>query len=195
MKLRHCPRCRCPLPAQKTGRPRRYCSDACRRWACRRRRKRSVHFSSATCEWATPPDLFDWLDRQFSFTLDACASADNAKCCHYFTRKENGLAQPWTGRVWCNPPYGRVIGQWVQKAWESTQSGAAELVVCLVPARVDTSWWHEYCDRGEVRFLRGRLRFGGAGSSAPFPSALVVFRDAQQRHETDAILPFRENAS
>jgi phage N-6-adenine-methyltransferase len=133
---------------------------------------------SATPEWATPPDLFAELDREFSFTLDAAATVENAKCTRFFTRKENGLAQPWQGRVFCNPPYGRGIGRWIQKAWESAQGSACELVVCLVPARVDTSWWHDHCTRGEVRFLRGRVRFGGADSGAPFPSAVVVFRNA-----------------
>jgi phage N-6-adenine-methyltransferase len=183
------------LPTQKTGRRRRYCSDACRQWACRRRRKRSVHFSSATCEWATPPELFAKVDAEFRFDLDACATAENAKCVRYFTRKDNGLAQPWTGRVWMNPPYGRTIGQWMRKAWESVQSGEAELVVCLVPSRTDTSWWHDFCEGAEVRNIRGRLRFGGAANSAPFPSAIVVFRDARERHETPGVLPFLGNAS
>jgi phage N-6-adenine-methyltransferase len=145
-----------------------------------------VHFSSATCEWATPAELFAQLQAEFDFNLDACATAANAKCPRYFTRQENGLAQLWTGRVWMNPPYGRTIGQWIRKAWESVQQGEAELVVCLVPARVDTAWWHEFCDRGKVRFLRGRLRFGGASSSAPFPPAIVVFRNAPRRYEMNA---------
>jgi len=184
--MKRCPRCRSPLPAQATGRRRVWCSPACRYAAYRRRRQRSVHFSSASSEWATPPELFAALDAEHAFTLDACATADNAKCSHFFTRKEDGLAQPWTDRVWCNPPYGRAIGLWLQKAWESVQTGQAELVVCLVPARVDTSWWHEYAARGEVTFLRGRLRFGGGEASAPFPSALVVFRGALPRHKTAA---------
>jgi phage N-6-adenine-methyltransferase len=135
-----CPRCRRTLPAARTGRPRRYCSDRCR-WSAyrRRRRKRPVHFSSRTCEWATPQELFDRLaDRFGGFTLDVCATTDNAKCAAYFTRAQDGLAQSWTGRVWCNPPYGRAIGHWLRKALESVQGGSAELVVCLVPARTDT---------------------------------------------------------
>jgi phage N-6-adenine-methyltransferase len=195
MKSRRCIRCRKPLPSQRTGRRRRYCSDACRQWACRRRRKRSVHFSSATCEWSTPPALFAELDREHHFTLDVCATSENAKCERFFTRQENGLAQPWTGRVWCNPPYGRFIGRWVRKAFQSVQSGEAEIVVCLLPARPGSSWFQDYALLGEVRFLRGRLRFGGAKNSAPFPSAVVVFRDAQNRNETPDILPFLGNAS
>src|SRR5262249_28447663 len=107
------------------------------------------------------------------FTLDACAQAHNAKCVRYYSPIDDGLAQPWSGKVWMNPPYGRTIGQWMRKAWEASQQGAT--VVCLVPARVDTRSWHDYAKRGTVLFLRGRLKFGGIGNSAPFPSALVVF--------------------
>jgi site-specific DNA-methyltransferase (adenine-specific) len=137
-----------------------------------------VYFSSKKCEWSTPPELFADLDAEFGpFTLDACATAENAKCAAFFTRSVDGLAQRWTGRVWLNPPYGRAICQWLRKALESVQSGDAKLVVCLVPVRVDTSWWHDHAVRGEVRFLRSRVRFGGAESGAPFPSAVVVFRN------------------
>jgi DNA polymerase-1 len=136
-----------------------------------------VHFLSQSCEWATPQDLFDALSARFGpFTLDACATADNAKCAAYFTRSDDGLSQPWTGRVWCNPPYGRGIGLWLKKALESVRDRSAELVVCLVPARTDTKWWHDYAAEGEVEFLKGRIHFNGAASGAPFPSALVVFR-------------------
>ncbi|MGH7605317.1 MAG: DNA N-6-adenine-methyltransferase [Gemmatimonadaceae bacterium] len=153
--------------------------------AHRRRQKRSVHFRSDSCEWATPQDLFDALSERFGgFTLDPCATAENAKCAAYFTRAQDGLAQIWTGRVWCNPPYGRAIGHWLRKGWESVQDGTAELVVCLVPSRTDASWWHEHAAKGEVEFLRGRLRFGGAENGAPFGSALVVFRNAPDRYET-----------
>jgi phage N-6-adenine-methyltransferase len=117
------------------------------------------------------------LDLEFGFTLDVCATAENAKCSRFFTRQENGLVQRWEGRVWCNPPFGRVIAAWVRKAWDSVEKGDAELVVLLVPARVDTAWWLDFCAKGEVRFRRGRLRFGGAKSGAPFPSAIVVFRN------------------
>jgi len=135
-----CPRCRNPLPSQAAGRRRRYCSPACRQAVYHKRRKRSVHFSSRTSEWSTPPELFARLDVQHGFTLDACATAANAKCAAFFDRKADALRQRWQGRVWCNPPYGRAIGQWLRKAWESVQSGDAERVVCLVPARVDTAW-------------------------------------------------------
>jgi len=134
----------------------------------------NVHFSSKTDMWATPQDTFDALAAEFGpFDLDVCATPENAKCPRYYTREDDGLAQPWTGRCWMNPPYGRTIGQWMKKAYEESQRGA--LVVCLVPARTDTAWWHDYAMKGQIRFLRGRLKFGGAANSAPFPSAVVVF--------------------
>jgi phage N-6-adenine-methyltransferase len=179
MCKRKCGYCRRLLDAKPTGRPRAYCSDRCRQAACRRRARRSVHFRSKTCEWATPPEVFAEYDREFHFTLDACATPENAKCAHYFTREQDGLAQTWTGRVWCNPPYGREIGDWVRKAAESVACGQAELVACLLPARVDTKWWHGCCKGAEVRLIEGRIRFVGAKSSAPFPSAVVVFRDTK----------------
>lgn len=134
----------------------------------------SVHFSSATDEWSTPPDFFAGVAARFGpFDLDVCASATNAKAPRYFTKDDNGLVQTWTGRCWMNPPYGRTIGLWMRKAFESALGGA--VCVCLVPARTDTAWWHEYVARGRVEFIRGRLKFGDAKNSAPFPSALVVF--------------------
>ena len=135
-------------------------------------------FSSKTCEWETPQDFFDGLNAEFRFDLDVCATHGNAKCSRYFTREEDGLTQNWDGVCWMNPPYGREIGQWIKKAYESAQNGAT--VVCLLPARTDTAWWHEYCMKGQVRFIRGRLKFGGAQNSAPFPSAVVVFDGRQE---------------
>ena len=144
-----------------------------------KRRNLKVHFSSASREWATPQGLFDELNKEFGFTLDPCATAENAKCSKYFTAAQDGLKQCWDYQVvFMNPPYGRVIGAWMQKAWESSQRGAT--VVCLVPARTDTEWWHRYAMRGEVRLLKGRLRFGNAKSCAPFPSAIVVFRPSEE---------------
>ena len=137
-------------------------------------RVHSVHFSSASCEWATPQAVFNELERIFGqFTLDPCATPENAKCSWYFTRHDDGLIQPWSGKVFMNPPYGREIGKWVRKAWTESLNGA--LVVCLLPARVDTHWWHEYASRGYVHFFPGRLKFGASVNSAPFPSALVIF--------------------
>lgn len=129
--------------------------------------------SSNTPEWETPQALFDELNAEFHFELDVCATSDNAKCSKYFTADEDGLSKNWQGSCFMNPPYGRTIGQWMRKAYEESQKGA--LVVCLVPARTDTAWWHEYAMRGEIRFLRGRVKFSGKGP-APFPSAIVIFR-------------------
>jgi phage N-6-adenine-methyltransferase len=136
----------------------------------------SVHASSKTVEWATPQDFFDKCSERFGpFDLDVCATRENAKCARFFTKADNGLGQPWQGTCWMNPPYGRVIGDWMRKAWESSVNDNAT-VVCLVPARTDTAWWHDYAMQGEIEFIRGRLKFGGCKNSAPFPCALVVFR-------------------
>jgi phage N-6-adenine-methyltransferase len=134
----------------------------------------SVHFSSASDDWPTPQDFFDKINAQYGpLELDVCASSENTKCPRYYTQHDDGLAQPWTGRCWMNPPYGRTIGLWMRKAYEESLRGA--LVVCLVPSRTDTAWWHDYAMKGDVTFIRGRLKFGGHKNSAPFPSALVVF--------------------
>ena len=135
-------------------------------------RNRTALITSEHNDWETPQDLFDTLDAEFGFDLDVCATDETAKCERYFTPEEDGLAQEWHGTCWMNPPYGDAIATWVAKAAESARSGAT--VVCLVPARVDTGWWWDYCRRGEIRFLRGRLRFGDGSASAPFPSAVVV---------------------
>jgi site-specific DNA-methyltransferase (adenine-specific) len=122
--------------------------------------------------------VFARLNEEFDFDLDACATPDTSKCARYFTPADDGLTQIWTGRVFCNPPYGRAIGDWIRKAWASAQT-TAEVVVCLVPVRTDTAYWHDYVLRAdEVRFLRGRLKYGGHENSAPFLSAVVVFRNA-----------------
>lgn len=143
--------------------------------------KMAVHYASATNEWATPQDFFDKLDDEFHFTLDPCATPENAKCDLYFTQEEDGLSQNWLGTVFMNPPYGREIGKWVKKAYEESLNGAT--VVCLIPARTDTKYWHEYVIGGgaEVRFIKGRLKFGGSKNSAPFPSAIVIFRSSDER--------------
>jgi phage N-6-adenine-methyltransferase len=137
--------------------------------------KMAVHFSSASELWGTPEDCFRALDEEFAFTLDVCASIDNAKCARFFMKEQNGLAQEWAGVCWMNPPYGKTIGDWMRKAHASALAGAT--VVCLVPSRTDTAWFHDYAMKAsEIRFLRGRLRFGSAVNTAPFPSALVIFR-------------------
>ena len=136
--------------------------------------------TSKTPEWSTPQDLFDRLNAEFRFTLDPCCTHENHKCSRYYVAAENGLAQDWTGeRVFMNPPYGRTIAAWMAKAWGTAKAGG--LVVCLVPARTDTAWWHDYAMKGEIRFLRGRLRCGGGRGRAPFPSAIVVLTRPPRR--------------
>lgn len=134
-------------------------------------------FSSKTDLWETPQDLFNKLNEEFHFNLDVCALPENTKCAAYFTPEIDGLKQPWSGSCWCNPPYGRQIGRWVQKAYQSAKNGAT--VVMLIPARTDTRWFHDYIyqkERVEIRFLRGRLKFGYSKNAAPFPSMVVIFR-------------------
>lgn len=137
----------------------------------------STMFSSKTDMWSTPQEFFDELDKEFHFSLDVCATPENAKCSNFFTEKEDGLKQNWGGQrtIWCNPPYGREISKWVRKAYETGQQG--ETVVMLLPARTDTKWFHDYIyGKAEIRFIKGRLKFGGSKNSAPFPSMVVIFR-------------------
>ena len=119
----------------------------------------SVHFSSESNDWATPQKLFDDLNTEFGpFDLDVCAEAWNAKCTRFFSPSDDGLLQPWSGRCWMNPPYGRQIGRWIEKAYREAGNGCT--VVCLIPARTDTSYWHTYVMKADViRFLRGRIYF------------------------------------
>ena len=132
--------------------------------------------SSSTDLWETPQDLFDSLNAEFGFTLDVCALPENAKCEKYFTPEIDGLSQRWEGVCWVNPPYGREIGKWIQKAYESSERWGS-LVVCLVPSRTDTQWWHNHVmSSAEIRLIKGRLKFGGCKNSAPFPSAIVIFK-------------------
>jgi len=168
-----------------------------------------------TVEWGTPQDFFDTLNAEFGFTLDVASNDDNAKVNRHFSLADDGLSQDWSGEVcWMNPPYGREIGAWMQKAYESSLAGATVVclvpartdtrwmnppygreigawmqkayesslagatVVCLVPARTDTRWWWDYAIHGEVRFVKGRLKFTSEGktlNAAPFPVAVVVF--------------------
>ncbi|MDK2888049.1 MAG: hypothetical protein PWP72_927 [Thermoanaerobacter sp.] len=138
-------------------------------------------FSSRTGEWETPQTFFEALNAEFRFTLDVCACPENAKCLRYFTPEQNGLLQPWAPETcWMNPPYGREIGRWVEKAYNEARRGA--VVVALLPARTDTRWWHRYVMRAaEIRFVKGRLKFGGTENSAPFPSAWCLLRGKQRR--------------
>src|SRR5262245_6644474 len=127
-------KCRNPIEVKENGRPSRFCSPACKQAAYRRRASQSALFSSKSDEWPTDPKVFEKYNAEYGpFTLDPCATAENAKCPQFFTRGDDGLSQRWTGRVWMNPPYGRTIGLWMKKAYESVRDGDAEIVVCLVP--------------------------------------------------------------
>lgn len=130
-------------------------------------------FTSNTDLWATPQEFFNKYHAVHDFNLDVCAAKENAKCTTYFTIEQDGLSQEWTGVCWMNPPYGKEIGKWVKKAYEESLKGAK--VVCLLPARTDTKWFHDYCTKGKIEFIKGRLKFGGSKNSAPFPSMVVVF--------------------
>lgn len=125
--------------------------------------------------WATPEWLFKELDKEFGFNLDVCASPENAKCELYYTAEDDGLLMPWDGVCWCNPPYGNRIADWLNKALLETGNGVTTVV--LIPSRTDTRWFHEYVlGRCEIRFIKGRLKFGGSKNSAPFPSMLCIYR-------------------
>jgi phage N-6-adenine-methyltransferase len=145
-------------------------------------------FTSVTDEWETPRDFFDAIDAVFHFTLDVCATRDNTKCERYYTKGDDSLSKKWSGVCWMNPPYGREISLWVKKAYESSLAGGT-VVVCLLPARTDTRWWHDYILSRATRiwFIRGRLRFSGKGS-APFPSALAVFGWAVEAGNIETVL-------
>ena len=134
-----------------------------------------IRTSDSRDDWETPQDLFDKLDKEFHFTLDAAASCDNAKCERFFSLGHDGLFQLWEGVVWVNPPYGREVGKWVAKAHSEWLSGCT--VVMLLAARTDTKWFHKYIyGHAEIRFLKGRIKFVGGKHSAPFPSMVVVFK-------------------
>lgn len=138
-------------------------------------------FTSNSDEWATPQWLFDALNKEFGFTLDPCSDGENNKCDRHFTMIDNGLQQDWgTETVFMNPPYSE-CKEWMGKAYGAAQEGAT--VVCLVPSRTDTSWWHRFAMKAEIRFIRGRLKFGDAKDSAPFPSAIIVFRPKEFKLE------------
>lgn len=132
-------------------------------------------FSHDSDEWSTPQAFYDLLDREFWFELDPCATAENAKCRRFFTKEDNGLTLPWgPGPVFVNPPYSQIV-QWTEKVYKESLNGC--IVVMLIPSRTDTRYWHRWIMRAaEVRFVKGRLKFGGAKNSAPFPSAVAVFR-------------------
>ena len=137
-----------------------------------------VMFSSKTDQWETPQEFFNKLNNEFNFDLDPCADDTNHKCEKYYTESENGLQQDWGGgyRVFCNPPYGKEIYNWVKKCHDEVLKGNCTVAVMLIPARTDTRWFHEFIyKQSEIRFVKGRLKFGNSKNSAPFPSMVVVF--------------------
>ena len=135
-----------------------------------------ILFSSKNEVWSTPQWLFDELDARFHFTLDPCATKENAKCAKFYTAKDNGLSKDWGGEtVFCNPPYGRKIVDWVKKCSDEAKKNHTR-VVMLLPARTDTRWFHEYIyHHAEIEFLKGRLKFSESRNPAPFPSMIVIF--------------------
>ena len=143
--------------------------------------------SSKNMNWCTPQDFFDKLNAEFHFTLDVAATEKSSKCPKYYTPETDGLSQSWivdSGAVFCNPPFGKQIGEWVRKAYEESQRGTK--IVLLIPARTDTKYFHDYIyGKAEIRFIRGRLKFtdedGNAKCSAPFPSMLVIYRGVPLR--------------
>ncbi|MCC6117631.1 phage N-6-adenine-methyltransferase [Lactiplantibacillus plantarum] len=139
-------------------------------------------FTSNKEDWETPSDFFNDLNKKYHFKWDLAASDDNAKCSNYFTHDDNSLEQNWgglDGNLFINPPYGRELKLWVEKA-SKTHLKSGQYLVMLIPSRTDTSYWHDYIfNHAEIEFLRGRLKFevgGISGDSAPFPSALVIYK-------------------
>ena len=125
----------------------------------------NIHFSSARLDWQTPDHVYQMLDDEFDFDFDPCPTNPTF----------DGLSIDWGKRNFVNPPYGRQIPHWIKKGYEEVQKG--KLVVFLIPSRTDTAYWHDYIMKAdEIRFIRGRLKFKGATNSAPFPSAIIVFR-------------------
>lgn len=133
-----------------------------------------VLFSSDSNEWETPQWLFDLLDNEFNFKLDVCASKDNKKCNAYYSKKDNALLYPWSKDYFCNLPY-NLIKEFIKRGYNECKQWKA-IGVFLIPSRTDTKYWHEYVMKSrEIRFIKGRLKFVGAKSSAPFPSCVVIF--------------------
>lgn len=145
--------------------------------------------SSLRTDWRTPRRLFEMLNREFHFSLDLCATPDNTLAPHWIEPDEDSLSKEWwslsNGEAWwCNPPYGRGLGDWIEKAYRTSRTADSPTIVMLLPARTDTKWFHNYCLKGEIRFLRGRLHFDDGGGRAPFPSMIVVFRPSAQEKPT-----------
>jgi phage N-6-adenine-methyltransferase len=152
-------------------------------------------YSSRSEEWPTPQDFYDRLDREFDFTLDPCATSDNAKCSLFFTKEDNGLHQDWGKHtVFCNPPYGKQMRAWAKKCYDASECGAT--IVLLAHSRTDTSWFHDWVYRkaAEIRFVRGRLKFGDGKQSAPFPSMVAVYKPPKELKQWTSTLPLMTNS-
>lgn len=145
-----------------------------------------VHYSSKRSDWETPQIFFNELNKKFNFDVDVCANTQNRKCEIWYDQKIDCLKTDWTEagkRFFMNPPYGRQIGKFVEKAYFESLKGLT--VVCLLPSRTDTKWFHDYVKKGEIEFIRGRLVFelngepildkNGRPQPAPFPSLTVTF--------------------
>lgn len=134
-------------------------------------------FSSKKQTWETPMDFFNKLNDEFNFTLDPCCEKETAKCEKYYTKGDNGLEKSWAGEVvFVNPPYGTEIKHWVKKCHHEWLSNNNTTIVLLIPSRTDTKYFHEYIyNIAEIRFLKGRLKFGNAKNNAPFPSLLAIY--------------------
>ena len=132
--------------------------------------------SSNTDEWGTPKIFYEELNKEFNFTLDPCSTKENHKCRKYYTKEDDGLSKSWIGeKVFMNPPYGREIGKWVEKAYNENKKGVE--IVSLLPARTDTKWFHDFIyNKHEIRFIKGRLKFNDGKQPAPFPSMIVVMK-------------------
>lgn len=143
-------------------------------------------FTSNKEDWETPQELFEELNKEFNFEIDVAASDENAKLPKYYTKKKNALNEVWEGNVFCNPPYGKQLAKWVKKAHDEYERDQNRVIVLLIPARTDTSYWHDYIfGKAIIRFLRGRLKFEVSGqaaiNAAPFPSAVIIFMNKEEQ--------------
>lgn len=154
-----------------------HCAELVRTKMSPRNQTEKVERHRSRQNWGTPLDLFRALNDEFHFTLDVCATDDNAKCRDYYTPEMDGLIQPWHGRIWCNPPYGHDCATWVAKTAVEHCRGTCDIIVLLLPSSTDTRWFHNHVyGKAELRFIKGRLRFEKARYSAPFPSMLAIYR-------------------
>ena len=138
--------------------------------------------SSDRQDWATPPDFIRKVEKKIGrkFDLDVCAYDHTAKAPKWFTEKDDALTKEWSAPLcWMNPPYGRALPIWLKYAYDQSQKHN-NTIICLVPARTDTAWFHDIATKGTIVLLRGRINFeqeGEKAGSPAFPSMIVVFND------------------